>query len=269
MSIYQRSKTALERISPIAEEKEEHFDKGLKDISTENILDIRDLSFSFDDIEVLKDINLSIKQGEHVGLVGEVGSGKSVLFDIITRIYKPKAGEVFFEGQDILSLSPTKLREECAYALQESHMFSDSIENNLKLGLSDETEKTSLEKATKEASVYGEVLRFGEQWNTEIGEKGMRLSGGQKQRLALSRIFLRKAKLLLLDDVLSAVDTRTEKHLINSIQSRNCSMIISSHRNSVLRKCDRVIYLSAGKIVDQGSFTELQRKYPHLTEGAK
>ena len=269
MSIYQRSKTALERISPIAEAEEEHAEKGLKDISTENILDIRNLSFSFDDIEVLKDISLSVKKGEHIGLVGEVGSGKSVLFDIITRIYKPKAGEVFFEGEDILSMSPSKLREECAYALQESHMFSDSIENNLKLGLSDETEKTSLEKATKEASVYGEILRFGEQWDTEIGEKGMRLSGGQKQRLALSRIFLRKAKLLLLDDVLSAVDTRTEKHLINSIQSRNCSMIISSHRNSVLRKCDRVIYLSAGKIVDQGSFTELQSKYPHLTEGAQ
>ena len=111
-------------------------------------------------------------------------------------------------------------------------------------------------------------MRFQDKWDTEIGEKGMRLSGGQKQRLALSRIFLRDAKLLLLDDVLSAVDTRTEKYLIRSIKNKNCSMIISSHRNSVLNKCDRVIYLSEGRIVDQGSFTELQIKYPHLTEGA-
>ena len=268
MSIYQRSKTALERISPIVEEQEEKALEGSSETISENILEIKNLSFSFEDIEVLKEINLSVAKGEHIGLVGEVGSGKSVLFDIITRIYEPQRGQVYFEEKDILTITPHRLREQCAYALQESHMFSDSIENNLKLGLSGDTDKTALETAAKDASVYKEIMRFQDKWDTEIGEKGMRLSGGQKQRLALSRIFLRDAKLLLLDDVLSAVDTRTEKYLIRSIKNKNCSMIISSHRNSVLNKCDRVIYLSEGRIVDQGSFTELQIKYPHLTEGA-
>ena len=268
MSIYQRSKTALERITPIIEEKEECQQSGLENIESENLLDIKDLSFSFSNIEVLSHINLSVKKGERIGLVGEVGSGKTILFDLITRIYSPKAGTIFFEGKDILSMSPVELREECAYALQESHMFSDSVEDNLRLGLPSDTSKDQIEDATKEASVYNEILRFNEGWNTEIGEKGMRLSGGQKQRLAISRIFLRNPKLLLLDDVLSAVDTKTEKILIDSIKSRKSAMIISSHRNSVLNKCDRVIYLSSGKIIDEGTFSYLQSKYPHLTEGA-
>ena len=111
MSIYQRSKTALERISPIVEEQEEKALEGSSETISENILEIKNLSFSFEDIEVLKEINLSVAKGEHIGLVGEVGSGKSVLFDIITRIYEPQRGQVYFEGKDILTITPSTPRD--------------------------------------------------------------------------------------------------------------------------------------------------------------
>ncbi len=229
---------------------------------------IRSLHFHFPDQHrlVLKDLNFTIQKGEMIGLCGPVGSGKSTLLNLLTRIYDPPRGSLLIAGQDILDLAPDRLRQVVAYALQRVHLFSSSIRDNLSYGLDPKPSQAELEKAAAAAQMLGEIQSFPQGWDTEIGEKGLRLSGGQKQRLAIARVFLRRPELLLLDDVLSAVDNLTEARLIQELRGRGTAMLISSHRTSVLELCDRVILLEDGLIQDSGTFAELLGRHPELKE---
>src|SRR5690606_16851958 len=145
------------------------------------------------------------------GLFGRVGSGKSTLFALLTRLADPPPGTILWNGRDVLTCAPEKIREEIGYALQTVHLFSDTVAANLAFGIDPPPTQAQLERAAAEAQMLAEIGAMPDGWDTQIGEKGVRLSGGQKQRLALARLFLREQKLLLLDDVLSAVDQRTEK----------------------------------------------------------
>ncbi|RYZ60042.1 MAG: ABC transporter ATP-binding protein [Proteobacteria bacterium] len=273
ISVYQRSKTALERIDPFFTqtlESQEHAggDRPLPTAVKPMQLLIQDLHFHYPSSEhqVFTGIRLELPKGEMLGVCGAVGSGKSTLFHLLTRLYNPPRGTIFFEGQDILDLDPQDLRESISYALQKVHLFSASIRDNLAFGMKRIPSDEELTQATRAAQVYNEIESFPEKWNTEIGEKGLRLSGGQKQRLALARLFLRKPQILLLDDVLSAVDNLTEARLIQEFRKLNCTMIINSHRSSVLELCDRVLYLKEGRIFDQGPFKDLILRHPELQE---
>jgi ATP-binding cassette subfamily B multidrug efflux pump len=271
ISVYQRSKTALERINPFFVENlevRETEPKALSDNAKSVQLSIKNLNFHYPSSaqQVFDGIDLEVPNGEMLGVCGAVGSGKSTLFHLLTRLYNPPRGTIFFQGQDILDLDPQELRESIAYALQKVHLFSASIRDNLAFGMGRVPSDDELTQATRAAQVYKEIEGFPEKWNTEIGEKGLRLSGGQKQRLALARLFLRRPKLLLLDDVLSAVDNLTEARLIQEFRKLNCTMIINSHRSSVLELCDRVLYLKEGRIFDQGPFKDLILRHPELQE---
>jgi ATP-binding cassette subfamily B protein len=200
-----------------------------------------------------------------VGIFGPIGSGKSTLFNLLTRITKPAPGEIFFKGQDILTLDPPALRRKIGYAQQSVHLFSDSIKANLRLGMPDATD-AELQQAACAAQIEQEIEEFDNGWDTEIGEKGLRLSGGQKQRLALARVFLRGPELYLLDDVLSAVDQETERRLIKTIHATASAMLIATHRLSVLKKCDRILMLDKGQIIDSGTFAELIVRHPFLSK---
>ncbi|WP_141735375.1 ABC transporter ATP-binding protein [Oligoflexus tunisiensis] len=269
IAIYQRSKTALERLEPLFVEPQE----GPREASARPqpaapILKVQHLSFQYPDSQhlALKDVNFQVQAGEMVGICGPVGAGKSTLFQILTRIYNPPDGTVFYRGQDINQLPPAELRREIGYGLQRVHLFSASIRENLSVGMDPKPSPEELQAAARAAQIDREIAAFVEGWETQIGEKGIRLSGGQKQRLALARLFLRKAPVLLLDDVLSAVDNITEARLIQELRKRGGTMLICSHRSSVLHLCHRVLLLKDGQLLDTGSFQELMRRHPELQE---
>ena len=281
LAMYQRGKTALERLNVLDEAAEEtardDLDPGSAAGTTPPpLLEVRHLSFGYPGqtehgagtrpVTALKDISFTMREGQKTGLFGPVGSGKSTLFNLLTRIYDPPPGTIFWKGRDILTMEPGVLRREVSYALQSVHLFSDTIEENLRFGIEPPPPRPVLEQAAATAHILDEIHHFSQGWETEIGEKGIRLSGGQKQRLALARYFLRNPGLLLLDDVLSAVDQRTEKGLIDSIHSRGTATIIASHRASALQLCDEILMLRDGMLEDQGSWAELAVRHPVLRE---
>jgi ATP-binding cassette subfamily B protein len=269
ISIYQRSKTALERLEPLFVEPQEGQDMPAQKARTDApLLDIQQLSFQYPGTphKALKAINFRVNAGEMLGICGPVGSGKSTLFQLLTRIYNPPNGTIFYRGQDINSLSPEELRTEIGFGLQRVHLFSATIGENLGFGMEPKPTQTELDAAARAAQIDREIHSFKDGWATEIGEKGIRLSGGQKQRLALARLFLRQAPVLLLDDVLSAVDNITEARLIMELRKRAGTMLICSHRSSVLHLCDRVLLLKDGQLLDEGSFQDLMRRHPELQE---
>lgn len=209
-------------------------------------------------------LDLQLAEGGRLGLFGPIGCGKSTIMHLVTRLYDPPAGTVFWQGKDVLTLHPHELRKEIAYALQTVHLFSDTIRANLTFGLAEDTPLERLELACAQAQILDEIRGFPQGWDTPIGEKGLRLSGGQKQRLALARLFLRDARLYLLDDVLSAVDHATERKLVDELERPGRALIIASHRGSALRRCDEILVLDKGKVVDRGRFDELLRRHPAL-----
>ena len=280
IAIYQRAKTAIERIGEIDDAEIETTVASNATSSKEWLLEVKNLSFKYPDMihqdEVtgstdkgtpfeLKNVSFQIKAGERIGIFGSIGSGKSTLFNVITRLFDPPPGTVFWNGQDILSIDATALRRQIGYALQTVHLFSNTIRENLKFGLEDLTQD-QLDEAAKNACVYDEIMGLDRNWETEIGEKGVRLSGGQKQRLALARIFIRTPSLLILDDVLSAVDHSTEQRLIKNMFAIGGSMLIASHRASSLKPCDKILILNDGQIADQGTFAQMADKYPDLEQ---
>ncbi len=273
LAIYQRSKTALERLDPFLDEAHEDAALPAPNEFTipegcDRVLTIENLNFRYEPQGpwILRNLNIEVKPGEMIGLCGPVGSGKSTLFQLITRLYPKTSGTIRLWGQDIDMLTTQQIRTRIAYALQRVHLFSATIRENLSFGVEPKPSQSELEHAADAAQVLKEILGFPATWETEIGERGLRLSGGQKQRLALARVFLRKADLLLLDDVLSAVDNITEARLIKQLRRRPSAMIVSSHRTSVLEMCDRVILMEAGSIKDQGLFSELLLRHPELSE---
>jgi len=263
ISLYQRSKASLERVNKIETHPSEieSTTKTNFHIESKDVLNITNLDFSYpseakDPPTFLNNINLQVPPGKHVGVFGPVGCGKSTLFRLITKIIDPPEKAIFLEGKDIKSILPNQLRQDICFATQSVHLFSASIKENLSYGLTGITQN-QLESAASAASILEEVQKFPNGWDTEIGERGVRLSGGQKQRLALARIFLRRPKLLLLDDVLSAVDHQTESQLLKYISSTNTSTVIASHRISALQHCDEVLLMDRGKIIDRGLLAEL------------
>lgn len=274
LALYQRGKTSLERIGEIDAARPEgpspKASPGPK-LTEPPLLEIRNLTFAFDGKDgksqgrnALEHVDLKVYPGRRIGLFGAIGSGKSTLFNLITRLYDPPPGSVLLEGQDVLALDPKLIRRRVGYALQTVHLFSASVRDNLAFGVDPRPGDEELAQAAAGAQILPEIMALADGWNTEIGEKGLRLSGGQKQRLALARLFLRKVPLLLLDDVLSAVDHATEKRLIDYIYANTSGLIISSHRGSALKRCDEILVMDQGKVVDRGTFAELAKRRPEI-----
>lgn len=273
LPLYQRAKTGLERIGVIDEAAAEGARTSASttdDTSTNTLLNVRGLTYTHPGASdaAVSGVSFSVAPGKKLGLFGRVGSGKSTLLGLIARLADPPPGTIHLDGKDVLALDPRFLRHEVGYALQQAHLFSDTISANLALGAEPAPTQGDLEAAARAAQILPEIEAFKDGWNTQIGEKGLRLSGGQKQRLALARLFLRRQKLILLDDVLSAVDHSTERRLIDHINSLGCAMIIASHRGSALKRCDEILIMERGTIVDRGRFDELVARHPALAVDA-
>lgn len=225
-------------------------------------------------IVALNDFNLHIKPGQKVAIIGKTGSGKSTLAHMLLRMYDPQQGDVKLDGVSVRDFSLHDLRAQIAYAPQEAFLFSDTIYNNIKFGREDATE-AEVKEAARLADLEKDIAGFAKGYETVIGERGVMLSGGQKQRMVLARALLKNSKILLLDESLSAVDTRTEKTILGNLNAylRDKTAIIITHRIFTSWTFDQIIMLDDGKIVEQGTHEELMRLnaryaklYRHQTE---
>lgn len=228
------------------------------------------LNFSYPDApeqKILKDITVTIEPGEMVGVLGRTGSGKSTFVDLLLRLYNVNNNALFLDDHDIMKLSIQNVRDQIAYVPQDNFLFSDTILNNI--GFSES--KMSEEKAAYYAQlsdVHDNIIDFTHGYQTEIGERGVTLSGGQKQRISIARALAKDAPILILDDSVSAVDTKTEESIIKHLEEirQNKTTIVIAHRISTIKKMDKIILLDQGQLLDVGSHDELLKRNPVYQE---
>jgi ATP-binding cassette subfamily B protein len=221
-------------------------------------IEFRGLSFGYNGEPLLKDISLCIRPGMKLGIVGPVGSGKTTLVRLITRLYPVADGMIFIDGTDINRLPLRALRDAIGFVPQESFLFSRTLGENIAYGR-EGASTGEVEQAARLARLEGDVAGFPKGYGTLVGERGVTLSGGQKQRSAIARALLKDPAVLILDDPLSAVDARTEEEILGGLASYygNRTVLIVSHRLSALRGCDLIVVLEEGRIVEQGTHAEL------------
>jgi subfamily B ATP-binding cassette protein MsbA len=226
-----------------------------KDITLENI------NFKYDNDYVLKNFSVSISKGKTIALVGQSGSGKSTIANLLTRFYDVNDGEIKFDGTNIKNVSIKSLREQIGLVSQESILFNDSIKNNLLLGKQDATDKEIIE-ALKIANAWEFVKDLPEQINTNIGDAGGSLSGGQKQRLSIARAVLKNPPIMVLDEATSALDTESERLVQDALENmmKNRTSVVIAHRLSTIQNADTIIVMHKGEIAEQGSHLELLAK---------
>lgn len=262
-----RGKASLKRISELLDAEQNVIDregvKELKDIKGD--IEFRNLSFQYPDgeYEALEDISFTIKAGENVGLVGKTGSGKTTLVDLILRTYNVADGTLFIDGHDVNDVAIRDVRAGCAYVPQDNFLFSDTIENNISFGTDDKSEKAIIAAAAL-ADVDSNIKDFNEGYKTVLGERGVTVSGGQKQRISIARALMKDAPILILDDSVSAVDTKTERTILGNLRETRAgkTTILIAHRISTIEQMDKVIFIDEGKLVAVGTHTELYQNCP-------
>jgi ATP-binding cassette subfamily B protein len=230
-------------------------------------LEIRDLTFAYADRNVLVDIDLSVRPGETVGIIGRTGSGKSTLLNLITRAFEPPPGAIFIDGRPVETIPLHQLREWIGMVPQETFLFSESIAENIRFGRATATDE-EVDLAAKEAGLATDVATFPEGLGTTIGERGITLSGGQKQRTAIARALVREPLILILDDSLSAVDTQTEERILEALRSirEGRTALIVSHRVSSVKDADHIVVLEDGHIIERGTHDTLLAKGGYYSE---
>ncbi|WP_037573030.1 ABC transporter ATP-binding protein [Spirochaeta cellobiosiphila] len=266
INMLQRGAASLERINAILQEKPEIMspDSGITKVENYS-LTINDLNYSHEKGKpILSNINLSIKQGQILGILGPTGSGKSTLINLLPRIYDPDRNTIFLGGQDVHDYELTLLRKQFGFVPQESFLFSDTIKNNILYGLDNCSEK-DFNNVVSLSTIDRDVEGFPHKWNTMVGEKGVTLSGGQKQRIAISRALLLDPPILVLDDALSAVDANTEALILEHLMEtrKDKTTILISHRISTLKKSDNIIVIENGIITQKGQHKDLMKKEGH------
>lgn len=223
-------------------------------------IEFRNVSFTYQDsgIKALKNISFNVNPGESIAIIGTTGSGKSTIANLIGRMLDPIDGSIYVDGIDLRHYNPTKFRNQIGSVPQDVFLFSDTISNNVAFGL-DSLNNGKTIAALKHADLYENVMEFPDQLETMLGERGITLSGGQKQRLSIARALAKEPRLLILDDCLSAVDTKTENNILNSLQKvmANKTSIIISHRVSSAKLADKIIVLDDGYIIESGTYDQL------------
>lgn len=227
------------------------------------------VSFTYEDthIEALKNVSFSINKGETLAILGKTGSGKSTILSLISRLYDVENGAVKIDDTNIKNLNLYDVRDHIGFVPQDAFLFSDSIKNNIKFGKEEATDEEVME-AAKKAVVHKNIVKFKNQYDTVLGERGITLSGGQKQRVSIARAMIKNAPILLLDDCLSAVDTETEEAILNNLSEfcKDKTTIIVSHRVSSAKNADQIIILDDGKIIQQGSHYQLVNQEGYYKE---
>lgn len=263
VDMYQRGSASLKRLNSIWETQPEIVDEPGVDNKITDIkgeITFKNLFFAYnkDSEQILKNVNTHIDAGKTLAICGKTGSGKTTLIDLFCRVYNPPANTIFIDNNDIYTLPLNVLRKSIIMVPQDIFLFSDTIANNIALGNPSASEEM-IHNAAKAAAVYNDIIEFKNGFNTIIGERGVTLSGGQKQRVAIARAILTQPDILILDDALSAVDTKTEKEILNNLIKlrKNKTNIIIAHRISAINHSDHIIVLDNGIVSEQGNHEEL------------
>lgn len=260
-SLIQRAEASQARINNFLEEQESLFVDG--DFMLESIdeIEFKNVSYKFANSSsaTLKDLSFTIQKGHKTGIVGRTGSGKSTIINLIFRHIDPSSGEVLVNSKSLKDLNIKSFRKMIGAVPQEVFLFSDTIGNNIRFGLPEDTPDEAVLDAAKFAHVHHNIDEFEDKYDTILGERGINLSGGQKQRISLARAVIKKPDLLIFDDSLSAVDTETEEVILNNIKNKlaGVTTIIITHRLSSVLDCDQILVLEDGRIAEAGTHLEL------------
>jgi ATP-binding cassette subfamily B protein len=223
-------------------------------------IEFRQLSFAYSatDQQVLHSIDLKIAEGETLGIVGRIGSGKTTLAQLLPRLYEVEQDSLFIDGKAIQDYSPETLRQAIGYVDQEPFLFSASLRENISFGCKDASAE-EVDRVVQCAGLEADLVRFPQGLETLVGERGVSLSGGQKQRFALARALLKKPEILVLDDAFSSLDLQTERTILKNIRelTQKITTVIITHRLSMVEMADQIIVLENGKIVEKGNHREL------------
>ena len=257
-----RGKASLARVGELLDAEVNVKDRpGVQPV--ENVkggIEFRNLTFRYPDgeFDALEDVSFVIEPGENIGLVGKTGSGKTTLVDLILRTYNVPDGTVFIDGKDVNDVTIHSVREACAYVPQDNFLFSDTIENNIAFGVG-EHGMEAVVTAARLADVDSNIKEFSQGYGTVLGERGVTVSGGQKQRISIARALMKDAPILILDDSVSAVDTKTEKTILENLRTTRAgkTTILIAHRISTIEKMDKVLFIENGRLAAFGKHEQL------------
>lgn len=264
-SLIQQAEASQIRINQFLLAKPDYEKDAGENFELKGNLEFKNVTFSYPDAKAptLKNLNFNIKPGEHLGIVGKTGSGKTTVALLIARLFDPQQGEVIMDGKPLTAWNSGHLRRQMGMVPQEPFLFSDSIFNNIAMGARAHADDADLDRqifeSAKLAEIYEAIESFPDKFDTVVGERGVTLSGGQKQRVALARAFVGTPSLFLFDDTLSALDTDTEHRIIHNLREKTAgiSTVIISHRVSSVQHCDQILVLDEGVLIDKGTHAEL------------
>lgn len=268
-SLIQRAAASQKRINEFLDIPSDIQSKETQERALSGNIKFDQVSFTYPHtgIEALKEISFEIKSGEFVAIIGKTGSGKSTLANLIMRMYDVEDGAIKVDGTNIKDLNLKDYRNKIGFVPQEVFLFSDTIKNNIAFGLDTYTDE-EVHTAAKNASVYSNIIDFEGKFETMLGERGITLSGGQKQRVSIARALIKSPRILIFDDCLSAVDTKTEEEILQNmgkIMAGKTSILIA-HRISTIKNADKILVLDNGKIIEQGTHSELLKLNGSYTE---
>ncbi|MDA2927889.1 ABC transporter ATP-binding protein/permease, partial [Acidobacteria bacterium AH-259-G07] len=265
INIFERGSASMGRINQILHSQPEIRDERPLPVSElRGNVQVNNLTFSYNGVAVLKNIDFEVRSGHTLAIVGNTGSGKSTLVNLLCRLYRVPRASIFIDGIDINDIPLQSLRKSIGYVPQETFLFSEKIGENIAFGKPD-ADFRSIEAASKISNVWPDIQDFPRKFETFVGERGVTLSGGQKQRIAISRALLINPRILILDDALSSVDTHTEEKILKRL-SREISdrtVILISHRISTIKMADQILVMENGEIVERGTHEDLLNAEGH------
>lgn len=265
ISRYKKFKISNDRLKKMFDlpEEEIQINNIKKYEALDGNVEIKNLTFKYPGCleNVLENININVKKGETLGIIGMIGSGKTTLMNLLLKLYSVERGKIYIDNKDINDIPTEKIREHICYITQDNFLFSATLKENINL-FKDEYENEEIETSTKNAMIYDDICDMQDGINTIIGEKGIDLSGGQKQRVVISRAFLSNSDIVIFDDTFSALDNRTEQHLLKNIKqlTKEKTCIIVSNRVSDIKHCNKIIVLESGEIAELGTHSTLIKK---------
>lgn len=246
--------------------------EGLEDkpMDIKGKIEFRNLSFTYplSEREVLSDVSLTIEAGENVGVIGRTGAGKTTIVDLIARTYNVPDGTLFVDDVDVNDIPIKELRRHIAYVPQDNFLFSDTIAANISFARENDSDRDGIREAAELSDVASNIEEFTDKYDTVLGERGVTVSGGQKQRISIARALMKDAEILILDDSVSAVDTKTEKKIIESLKTtrKGRTTILIAHRISTIEHMDKIILVDEGRILDVGTHKELLERSGEYVE---